>query len=112
MPYIRNLLNGVLHFGFRILFKKWEKGEKKMILFWGKTEEKQNVATIMISVDGKGQFFQWSWNYKGNRLNKRIKKEKFLKNLINLTERNHQINMTSDHSVSNNNSFKTQEFKS
>ena len=33
MPYIRNLLNGVLHFGFRILFKKWEKGEKKMILF-------------------------------------------------------------------------------
>ena len=34
-------------------------GKKKMI--WRKkTEEKQNSATIMISVDRKGQLFQWS----------------------------------------------------
>ena len=54
----------------------------------------------------KWQFFQWSWNYKGNRLNKHIKKDIFLKNLTNLIETNPQINMTSDHSVSSNDSFK------
>ena len=53
---LSNLLNGDLHFGFTILFLN---GQKKMI--WGKkAEEKQNGATIMISVDRKGQFFQWS----------------------------------------------------
>ena len=32
--------------------------KKKMILFWGKkAEEKQNIATIMISVDEKGTVF-------------------------------------------------------
>ena len=51
----------------------------------------------------KGQFFQGSYNYKGNRLNKDIKKENFKKDLMNLIETNHQINMTSDHSVSSNN---------
>ena len=56
---------------------------------------------------GKGQFFQWSWNYKGNRLNKDIKKENFERELINLIETNHQINMTSDHSASSNNTFKS-----
>ena len=39
-----------------------------------KTEEKQNSATTMISIDEKGHLFQWSWNYKGNRLKKHIKK--------------------------------------
>ena len=28
-----------------------------------KAEEKQNIATIIKSVDGKKKFFQWSWNY-------------------------------------------------
>ena len=60
----------------------------------------------MRYVDGKGIFFQWSWNYKRNRLNKDIKKEKFKKDLMNLIETNHRINMTSDHSVSSYNSFK------
>ena len=45
-------------------------------------------------------------NYKGNRLNKYIKKENFKKDLMNLIEKNHQINMTSDHSVSSNNCLK------
>ena len=39
-------------------------------------------------------------------LNKDIKKENLRKDLINLIETNHQIKMTSDHSISNNNSFK------
>ena len=36
-----------------------------MVPFWGKkAEEKQNIATIIKSVDGKkNSFFQWSWNY-------------------------------------------------
>ena len=36
-----------------------------MVPFLGKkAEEKQNIATIIKSVDGKKkQFFQWSWNY-------------------------------------------------
>ena len=29
----------------------------------------------MISVDGKGKVFQKRWNYKGNRLNKDIRKK-------------------------------------
>ena len=48
----------------------------------------------MISVDA---------NYKGNRLNKDIKKDNFKKDLMNLIETNHQINISSDHSVSSNN---------
>ena len=43
--------NFVLHFGFTISFKKMGKRKKKKITFGGKTEEKQNSATIMISVD-------------------------------------------------------------
>ena len=55
----------------------------------------------------KGQFFQWSWNDKGSRLNKDIEKENFRKYPMNLIETNHHINMTSDHSVSSNNLFKS-----
>ena len=55
----------------------------------------------------KGQFFQWSYNYKGNRLNKDIKNKNLKKDLMNLIETNHQINMTSDHSISSNISFKS-----
>ena len=44
-----------------------------------KAEEKQNSATIMISVDGRGTFFQCSWNYKENRLKKSILKKRVLK---------------------------------
>ena len=40
-------------------------------------------------------------------MNKHIKKENFNKGLMNLIETNHQINMTSDHSVSSNNLFKS-----
>ena len=39
-----------------------------------KTREKQNIATIMKSVDGKGIVLQSNWNYKRNGLNKHIKK--------------------------------------
>ena len=45
-------------------------------------------------------------NHKGNRLNNDIKKDNLKKDLMNLIETNHQINMTSDRSVSSNNSYK------
>ena len=53
----------------------------------------------------KEPFFQWSWNYTGNSLNKDIEKDNFEKDLMNLIETNHQINMTS---ALSNNSFKSQ----
>ena len=63
MPYVtqlsllRNLLYGVLHFGFTILWKKWAKKEEENgDTFLRKKTRKTKRATI--SVDGKGQFFQ------------------------------------------------------
>ena len=55
----------------------------------------------------KRQLFHWSWNYKRNCLNKNVRKENVLKDLLNLVETNRQINMTSDYSASINNSFKS-----
>ena len=54
--------------------KKMGKRKKKKITFGGKTEEKQNSATIMISVDWKTTTFQWSWNYERKCLNNMLKK--------------------------------------
>ena len=51
------MLNGVLHFGLTILFKKIGKRKKRRYLSEEKSEEKQNSATIMISVDGKETVF-------------------------------------------------------
>ena len=69
------------------------KRKNKMIPFWEKKNGRKNV----ISVDA---------NYKGDRLNNYIEKKKnFKKDLMNLIETNHQINMTSDHSLSSNISF-------
>ena len=49
----------------------------------------------MISVDGKGTVFPMKLKLKGgNHFNKDITKESFKKDLTNLTETNHQINMT------------------
>ena len=54
------------------------KEKKKMIPFWGKrADEKQNSATIMISVDRKGEVFPVKLKLQGNRLNKDVKKENF-----------------------------------
>ena len=60
----------------------------------------------MISVDKKGEVFTVKLKLQGNRLNKDIKIDNFKKDLMNLIETNHYINMTSDHSLSSNNSFK------
>ena len=81
------------------------KEKKKMIPFSGKkTEEKQNRVTIMMSVDGKGDSFYSEVEItRGIVWIKISKKENFRKDLMNLIETNHQINMTSDHSVSSNN---------
>ena len=57
--------------------------EKKKIPFWGKkADEKQISATIMISVHGKGAVFPVKLKLQGNRLNKDITKENFLKNSL------------------------------
>ena len=60
----------------------------------------------MTSVEVKGTVFPVKFKLQGERLNKDIKKENFKKVLMKLIETNHQINMTSDHSVSTNYSFK------
>ena len=50
----------------------------KMIPSWGKKcDEKQNSATIMTSVDRKGELFPVKLKLQGNRLNKDVKKEFF-----------------------------------
>ena len=65
---------------------------------------KQSSATIMISVDGKGTVFSIVVKItKGILWIEILKKENFKKDLMNLIETNHQINMISDHSVSSNN---------
>ena len=83
------------------------KNKREHDIFRRKKTEKQN-KTMMISVDGIGTVFWWRWNYQGNRLNKDIKKENFKKDLMNLIEANHQINVICDHSISR----KPFEFKS
>ena len=65
-----------------------------------KREEKQDSATMIISVDEIGTAFPV-------KLNKDINKGNFKKDLMNLIETNHQINLTSDHSISSSNSFKS-----
>ena len=52
----------------------------------------------MISVDRK-------WKHFPVKLKLGIKKESFKKNLIDLIETIHQINMISEHSISSNNLF-------
>ena len=72
-----------------------------------KADEKQNSATTMTSVNGKWRVFPVKLKLQGNCLNKDIKSENFKKDLMNLIETFHQINMNFDHSVSNNNSFRS-----
>ena len=73
-----------------------------------KTEQKQNSATIMISVDGKGIVFPVKLKlHRGNVWIKILKKRNFKKGLMKLIETSDQVNMTSDYSVSSNNVFKS-----
>ena len=61
----------------------------------------------MISVDGKRTVFPVKLKLQGESFEKTYQnKENFKEDLMNLIETNHLINMTSDHSVSSNNSFK------
>ena len=68
---------------FIVLFKKCGERKEHDILLRKKTEEKQNSATLMISVDGKGTIFPVIL---GNSLNKYIKKANFKKDLMNLIQ--------------------------
>ena len=100
MEPLSNLLNGVLHFGFRMLLKQWAKKERRWHISKEKTDEKVNGATMMISVDRKGTVFPVKLKLEGDLWV--IKKENFIKDLIDLTETNYRISMTSDHFVSTN----------
>ena len=72
-----------------------------MIPFWvKKTEENRDICRW------KKESFTSKVEITRNLLNKDIKKENFKKNLMDLIEKNYQISMTSDQSVSSNNLFK------
>ena len=71
---------------FIVLFKECGERKEHDILLRKKTEEKQNSAALMISVDGKGTIFPVILNYKGNSLNKYIKEANFKKDLMNLIQ--------------------------
>ena len=69
--------------------------------FLNKTEEKRDICRR------ERDSFSNEVEITRNHLNKDTKKENFKKDLMNLIGRNYHINMTSDHSVSSNNSFKS-----
>ena len=61
---------------------------------------------IMMYVDGKRTVFPMKLKLGGESFEKIYKKENFEKNVMDLIETNHQINITSGNSVSSNTSFK------
>ena len=61
---------------------------------------------IMMYVDGKRTVFPMKLKLGGESFEKIYKKENFEKNVMDLIETNHQINITSQNSVSSNTSFK------
>ena len=61
---------------------------------------------IMMYVDGKRTVFPMKLKLGGESCEKIYKKENFEKNVMDLIETNHQINITSENSVSSNTSFK------
>ena len=84
------------------------KRKKEMIPFWGKKpEEKQKVFPYDIC---RFKIYSFSSEVEIAReivwINI-LKKENFKKDSVNLIQTHHQINMTPDHSVSDNNSFKS-----
>ena len=105
-----NLLNGVLHFGFTILFKNiGKKNKNKIKLSKEKLRRKKKLPYYNNICRCKRDSFLVKLKLQRSSfyLKKYVKKYIFLKKLINLIQTNRQINMISDHSVSTNNSFKT-----
>ena len=88
-------------------FKNGQNKKENDTFLKKEAKEKENSATTMISVDGKGTVFPMKLELQGESFEKHIKKENFKKGLINLIETNHQIDMTSGKFVSSNNSFKS-----
>ena len=81
MPYIRNvqqikpvsnLLNDVSLFGFTILLKNGQKKKENDTFLKKKAEEKENSATTMISVDGKGTVFPVKLKLQGESFEKTL----------------------------------------
>ena len=65
---------------YNFIKKNGQRKEEDDTFLRKKSDEKQNIATIMISVDGKGAVFPVKLKLKVNRLNKDIKIETFLEN--------------------------------
>ena len=83
---------------FTVLLKKRQKKKRRLYIFeWKNPEEKQNSTTTMMSADEKSTVLLVKLKLPVESFEKR-----YLKNLINLIVTNKQINMSSDHSVSNN----------
>ena len=73
-----------------------------------KNKKNQNsVIIVMITVVGKGKGMLNGFSSEVEIRRGNIKQGNFKKYLINLIEKNHQIKMSSDHSISSNNSFKS-----
>ena len=89
---------------FYSLIKEMAKRKKNIIPFSGKKNRRKTKLCY------HNEMFTWkrdSFSSEVGILNKDIKKENFRKYPMNLIETNRHINMTSDHSVSNNTSFKS-----
>ena len=80
-----------------------------MIPVWEKNRRKTKYCYHNEICRWKSDSFCWNVVEitRGIVLNKCIKKENFRKDLVNIIEINHQINLTSDHSISSNNLFKS-----
>ena len=73
-----------------------------------KNKKNQNsVIIVMITVVGKGKGMLNGFSSEVEIRRGNIKQGNFKKYLMNLIEKNHQIKMSSDHSISSNNSFKS-----
>ena len=90
---------------FYSLIKEMAKRKKNIIPFSGKKNRRKTKLCY------HNEMFTWkrdSFSSEVGILNKDIKKENFRKYPMNLIETNYQINMTSNHSVASNMSFKSQ----
>ena len=73
-----------------------------------KNKKNQNsVIIVMITVVGKGKGMLNGFSSEVEIRRGNIKQGNFKKYLMNLIEKNHLIKMSSDHSISSNNSFKS-----
>ena len=89
-------------------FKSAKEKRRRYLSEETKPEEKQNSATVMISVDKRGIVFRVKLKLLKALFDSIYYKENFEKDLINSIDSNDQINLTSDDSLSSNDLLKSQ----